>query len=115
MLTGSVGVRVYKDTKIQEVILAEVGDLWYEVDKSIEVIPEGEAELELILKSIMTREVIREKIHLTKLPNRPERMTRLEINLTCSNQSTGVIKINDLGFGEIYPEIGCITEFTIEI
>lgn len=115
MITGSVGVRVYKDTKIQEVNFAEAGDLWYEVNKSIEVIPEGDAELEVILKSIMTKEIVREKIHLTKLPNRPERMTRLEINLTCKDQSTGIITINDLGFGEIYPETGRIMLFTIEI
>jgi hypothetical protein len=115
MITGSVEVRVYKDTKLQEVALAKPGDLWYEVNKSIEVIPEGEAELELILRSVLTKEVVREKIHLTKLANRPERMTRLEINLTCKDQSTGIITINDLGFGEIYPESGRIMLFTVEI
>jgi hypothetical protein len=115
MITTIVGVRIYKDTKFQEEALAEAGETWYEVNKSIEVIPEGEVELELVLKDILSKEIVREKIHLTGLPDRPDRMTRLEINLTCKDQSTGVIRVNDLGFGEIYPETGCILETTIEI
>jgi hypothetical protein len=115
MITSSVMLRVYLDTKYQEVTLAEEGETWYEINKSIEVIPEGEAELEIILKNIMTRDVIREKIRLKQLPDRPDRMTRLEINLTCKDKSTGIITVNDLGFGEIFPETGRIMEFSIEI
>ncbi len=115
MLTGSVGLRVYCDTKYQELPLAEVGEKWYEVDKSVEVIPEGEPELELILKNLFSRESIREKIHLTNLPQRPDRMTRLQITFTCKDRSTGVITVSDLGFGELYPETGKVMEFTIEI
>jgi hypothetical protein len=115
MITSSVMLRVYLDTKYQEVPLTAAGETWYEINKSIEVIPEGDAELEIILKNIMTRDVTREKIRLSQLPNRPERMTRLEINLTCKDKSTGIITVNDLGFGEIYPETGRIMEFSIEI
>ena len=115
MITSVVAVKVYKDTKFQEEILAEAGKIWYEVNKCIEVIPEGAAELELVLKDIMTREVVRERIHLTNLVNRPDRMTRLEIRLTCKDQATGIITVNDLGFGEIYPGTGCIMEAMIEI
>jgi hypothetical protein len=115
MITSSVMLRVYLDTKYQEVPLTVAGETWYEINKSIEVIPEGDAELEIILKDIMTRDVTREKIRLSQLPNRPERMTRLEINFTCKDKSTGIITVNDLGFGEIYPETGRIMEFSIEI
>lgn len=115
MITSVIGVRVYKDTKFQEVTLAEAGEIWYEVNKSIEVIPDGEVELELVLRNIMTKEIVREKIHLTKLPQRPERMTRLEIKLTCKDKNTGKITVSDLGFGDIYAETGPIMEFSIEI
>jgi hypothetical protein len=115
MITSSVGVRVYLDTKFQEILLAQPGEVWYEVNKSIEVIPEGEPDLEIILKNVMSRELVREKLHFRNLPDRPDRMTRLEINLTCKNTSTGIIRVNDLGFGDFYPETGCIMEFSIEI
>ena len=115
MITGTIEVRVYQDTKFKEKLLAGIGEVWYEIDKSIEVIPEGEPELEIIRKSILSREIVRDKLHLTKLPGRPDRMTRLELHLTCKDKSTGVIQVNDLGFGELYPGTGCIMEFTIEI
>ncbi len=115
MLKSIIGIRIYKDTKIQEEVLAEAGEPWYEVNKSIEVIPEGGADLELIIKNVLSREIIREKIQLTNLPDRPKRMTRLEINLTCKDSSTGVIRVKDLGFGEFYPETEWSLETTIEI
>jgi hypothetical protein len=115
MIASVVAVKVYKDTKFQEEVLAEAGEIWYELNKSIEVIPEGDTELELVLKNILTRDVVRERIHLTKLPNRSDRMTRLQINFTCTDHATGKITVNDLGFGEFYPETGCILEATIEI
>ncbi len=115
MITSTVGIRVYRDTKYTDVILAEAGMNWYEVDQNIEVIPEGEPELELILKSMLNREVVREKIHLTKLPERPDRMTRLLVNVTCKDKTTGIIRVQDLGFGEFYSATDQVMEFSIEL
>ncbi len=115
MITSTVGVRVYRDTKYSDAILAEAGMNWYEVDQSIEVIPEGVPELEIILKSLLNREVVREKVRLTNLPERPDRMTRLSINITCKNRTSGIVRVQDLGFGEFYPATECVTEFTIEL
>jgi hypothetical protein len=115
MITSSILLRVYVDTKYQEVPLTGAGETWYEVNKSIEVIPDGEIELEVIIKKIMSGEIVREKVLLNQLPERPNRMTRLEINLTCKDKSAGIITIKDLGFGEIYPETEWMMEFMIEI
>jgi len=115
MIKSSVGVCVYSDATIKEVLLTEAAAHWYEVNSSIEVIPEGCAELEIIIKNIMTKEVIREKLVLNHLPNRPDRVTRLEINLTFINKTTAKIMVKDLGFGDLYPETGNAWEFSIEI
>lgn len=115
MITSMISLRVYKDSGYHEVGLAEAGELWYEVNQSVEVIPEGEAELEIILKNVMTKETIREKLHLTNLPKRPERMTRLEIKLTCQDKNCARITVIDHGFGEIYAETGTLEEFGIEL
>jgi hypothetical protein len=114
MITSTVGVRVYRDAKYTDAILAEAGTNWYEVDQSIEVIPEGEPELEIILKNVLNGEVVREKVRL-KLPERPDRMTRLLIRITCTNRACGIIQVQDLGFGEFYPGTGLVTEFSIEL
>ncbi len=114
MITSTVGVRVYRDTKYIDAILAEAGMNWYEVDQSIEVIPEGEPELEIILKNVVNGEVVRENVRL-KLPERPDRMTRLLISFTCVNRTCGIISVQDLGFGEFYPATGLVTEISIEL
>lgn len=115
MIISTVSARVFCDTRFTEVELAQAGAVWYEVNNSIEVISEKDAELEIVLKNVMTRDIIRERMILNQFPERPDRTTRLQINLTCRDKSTGVIKITDLGFGEFYPGTGKEMVFTIEI
>lgn len=115
MTTSSVWLRVYNDAKIKEELLAEAAIPWYEVNRSIEVIPEGEAEIEVLLRNIMTKETVRERLIPDHFPSRPNRMTRLEINLTCTDQSTFKIAVKDLGFGDSYPETGQVWEFILKV
>ena len=115
MITTSVSVRVYCDTKFVEIPFAKAGEIWYEVNKSLEVIPEGEAEMEIIRSNIMTRDIVREKLLLNQFPKRPDRTTRLEINVTCKDKSTAILKVTDLGFGEFFPDAGSEMLFTLEI
>ena len=115
MITSSIGIRLYADAKMTEVPLTEAAIPWYEVNKSIEVIPEDEAEIELVIKNIITREVLRERLVPSHLPERPKRMTRLEINLTCTSSSEAKITVTDRGFGAFYPETGRVWEFLLEI
>lgn len=115
MITSSVAVRVYRDTKFTEFMLAEAGEIWYEVNRSVEVIPEGTDEMDIVIKNIMTRDILHEKLVLGRFPKRPDRMTRLAINFTCKSKGNGIIKVTDLGFGEFYPETESEMEFMIEI
>ncbi len=115
MVRGSVELRVYRDTKFIEVPLVQAGDIWYEVDQSIDVIPEGQAELEIIRKDIMTKDVFREKLALGGFPERPDRTSRLNIHFSCTDKTTGILRVTDLGFGDFFPASGEIMEFTLEI
>lgn len=112
MISSTVGIRVYRDTRFSDVILVEAGMNWYEVDQSIEVIPEGEPEIEIIVKNVINGEAVRERVRL-KLPERPDRMTRLSISITCADRAHGIVQVQDLGFGDFYPATGLITEFYI--
>jgi len=115
MITSSVSVRVYSDTAYRDLKLAYAGENWYEVDQSIEVIPENTVELEIILKNIMTGESSRKILSVNQMPKRPNRMTRLLINLTCKDKFTGLFTVTDLGFGEIYTETGQLVEFIVDL
>lgn len=114
MVTCDMSLRVFYDTKFKELPLIQAGETWYEVDKRIEVIPEGSPELELIIKNIMTRDTVRERVLLDPLPDRPDKMTRLELHFICKDKSSGIIRVRDLGFGEYYPATQSEQEFLIE-
>ncbi len=116
MLVSSVWIKVFTDAVAKELLLTDAAVPWYEVDKEIEVIPMGEPELEIVIKNIMTREIIRERLRLNVLPaGRPDRMTRLGIKLTFLERTVARITVTDLGFGEFYPQTDKTWEFTIDV
>lgn len=115
MIMCSIAVRVYCDTTYQDVDLVQPGENWFEVDKSIEVIPDNSSELEIVIKSIMTAEVSRKVITINNFPKRPNRMTRWRIRIICKDKSTALLTVSDLGFGEVYQESGQTQEFIIEL
>lgn len=113
MLVNSIWIRVYSDGALRDMLLSDAAVSWYEVDKSIEIIPDNENCIEIVCRNIMTREVRREKLTLDKLPDRPDKMTRLLVNLTCSNRNTARIGVTDLGFGEMVQNTNKTWEFEI--
>lgn len=115
MIISSVWLKLYSDAAIKEVLITDAAVAWYEVNETIEIIPDEDTELEIIIKSIMTRNQIRERLHLNDLPKRPNRMTRLLLNLTCTDKATAKLKVIDLGFGEIYPATDRSWEFSFNI
>ncbi|MBH1941513.1 hypothetical protein I5677_11470 [Mobilitalea sibirica] len=115
MIVSSVWIRVYSDASMKEIALTDAAIPWYDIDQTIEVIPDDETELEFVFRNIMTREIRRERFQITKLPDRPNRMTRMEINLTCIDKSKVKIRVTDLGFGDLYPPSGLTWEYLLDI
>lgn len=115
MLVCSIWIKVYTEGAAKEILLSDAAVSWYEIDKTIELISDNEDSIEIILRNIMTREIRREKLVLSKLPNRPERMTRLLVNLTCSDKNTARISIADLGFGEMAEKTNMTWDFEITV
>ncbi|CRZ33465.1 hypothetical protein DFR55_11618 [Herbinix hemicellulosilytica] len=115
MIVSSIWIKVYVDGHIKEVMLSDAAVPWYEVNSEIEVIPDEEADIEIIFRNILTKEIIRERIPLYNLPERPNRMTRLKISISCLDKSKVKIVITDLGFGDIYPALGVAAEYVLDI
>ena len=115
MVTTSAAIRVYLDTKYVELPLLEAGQIWYEAKKGIEVIPEGEPEFELILKSIMSKETVKQILRLEPGLKKMDRTTRLRIDFSCESKELAVIKVTDLGFGELFQGTGKETIYRIRI
>jgi hypothetical protein len=55
------------------------------------------------------------KMHLDGLPTRPKGVTRLEIVPNFKSNTELIIKICDLGFGDLFPQENYEREFLIKI
>ncbi len=115
MITSFVTLRVYSDTTFKELPLIEAGENWYEVDKSIEIIPEGRGELEITIKNIVTRDVKRDTVQVLQFPERPDKMTRLLVHISCKDRLTVLIRIKDLGFGDFYMGSEQEMDYTLDL
>ena len=92
------------------VVIAEGGRNWYESDAAVDVfLPEDET-LEVALIPINGREKKTTLIHLEGLPKRPKKTTRLHVEITFADALCAKIRIQDLGFGELFPHSDLIYE-----
>lgn len=115
MIVSSIGLKVYLDGISQEILLSKAAVPWYEVNKNIEVICDEATDIEIIIRNIMTKEIIRERIPLNNLPDRPNRMTRLSLQITCVDKTQVKLVISDLGFGDIFQATGKLAEYILDI
>jgi hypothetical protein len=113
MIVSSVGVMVYLNGISQEILLTNCAVPWYEVKNDVDVIPDEVTHIEIVIRNIMTKEIIRERIPLSNLPERPNRMTRLNISISCVDKSKVKLVISDMGFGDIYPATGGLGEYLL--
>lgn len=104
-LKSTVTMEVMKrDTKVQ-MALASAGESWYEARGVLEVILDNQEELELTItphQDPKQKRVV--KIPLEGFPKRPNKTTRVRIAAGFLDEKTMVIKVKDLGFGELYPK-----------
>lgn len=114
MISTHIILNGYYDAKLAEVILGKAGTPWYEIDEKVDVILDDTKEIEFTLKDIITHESKKVNVVLDGFPNRPNRMTRVEIRLKFINQTHGIITVKDKGFGEFYPTSNRIIEHNLE-
>lgn len=93
--------------------LAEAGSRYFDISGSCQVLLSGEAQIDIWLKNPQNGETKVEQILLTDLPKRPDKMTRLSVEVTALEKRQLLVKISDLGFGSWYPSSGKVWEYTI--
>ena len=104
-LRSTVAMEVMKrDSRIQ-IVLASAGESWYEARSVLEVILDGQEEIELIITSPQDPKQKRlVRIPLEGFPKRPPKTTRVRIAVGFLDERTMVVKIVDRGFGELFPK-----------
>lgn len=112
--------RISLDVIINErkakLILVPQGALWYDVDTYAEVLPKGQRYIDLDIEA-MDRAQPKKSIRLPLdgFPSRPDRCTRISVEINYEDASTINIKLKDLGFGEIFPSSGKTLEKTVNL
>lgn len=116
MISSHISTSVYINAHKQEVIIAKAGSVWYDIDNSIDIIPDGESELQINVTNIITRESSKHLILLDVInPERPARMSRINIRVRFQDVHSCIITMKDKGFGELCRSTDRISERIIDI
>lgn len=115
MLTSNISTMLYHDAKMEEFQLVKAGDAWYNVSRELDLLPDGEEEIELIVYDIMKRTTVRHLITLDGVKNNPRRTIRLQLKIEFLDVHTCVVTVKDKGFGEFYQSNHRIWEKTFSI
>ncbi|MDO4648242.1 MAG: DUF5716 family protein [Eubacteriales bacterium] len=94
--------------------LIEGGNNWYECKSSCELILDQTRDLIFIESTLGDSEKKRVSMPLPGLPERPNKTTRLKLDLEFISPKECTIRVEDLGFGEMFPSSGAVWVETFE-
>ncbi len=100
---SSVLIDVTNGGMAESLPLIQCGKNWYDNGCEIDIILDARED---IVVTQMSRDGRRRKqlhIGLDELPKRPNRATRLRLRSECTSAVEGLLTVEDLGFGELYP------------
>lgn len=102
-LKSTVSMNVIYRGQETSVVLAAAGDNWYEQESVVDVIPEHQDTVDLVVTPLDTKRRREVSIRLEGFPERPERTTKVRVKISFLDERTMDVRILDQGFGEIYP------------
>lgn len=76
---------------------------WFNTRGKIEVFLDATRRIQIVYQDILTEEELRETVEIYGLPARPNKTTKLSIEVEYYGSDKGAIVIRDLGFGSLYP------------
>ncbi len=108
-------LQVYTDAKVQEVALAKAGTPWYQIDHEVDLIPDGDEELELQVKNVISKDTKTHLIPMEGIRGRTHRLARVGLQIRFAGADKCIITVRDKGFGKFFPSSYRIWEETITL
>ncbi len=102
----NIELEVENGDRMGSVLLSGAGTNWYDAGARAEGILDNTRVLKLKINSSVSRKTSELQINLHTFPNRPNRMTRVEIILSYLSDRQCVVIVEDMGFGEFYKSSG---------
>lgn len=113
-LTKNILLQVKQQNRTFFKELAKAGSCCYEVNGSCEVLLAGEPFVDIWLQAPDSNQARIESLELTELPERPDKATRLLVEVVPLGVTRVAIRITDLGFGSWYASSGKVWEYCID-
>ncbi|MCR5508533.1 MAG: hypothetical protein K6F34_07590 [Lachnospiraceae bacterium] len=102
-LQFNLGMNMRRRDKDEYIALADGGENWFDISTVVEFLLVSGSRVDMLVTPLDGKEVRNITINLDGLPNRPEKTTRLKMKVSFSSGDTLRIRIEDMGFGEIFP------------
>lgn len=105
-LRSTVSMNVMHKGQETSVVLAAAGDSWYDRVAVLDVIPDKQKSVEFVVTPLDAKKKKMVSIPLEGFPDRPDRTTKVRIQVTFLDEKTMDVRLKDQGFGELFPSSG---------
>lgn len=103
MITMDITIKCFNSGNISDILLIKGALPWYNAKNTREFILDDLSSVTLNLKDRLKYQVREETIELTGIPERPDKTTRVELQVSFLNKDTIKVIVKDKGFGGLYP------------
>ncbi len=115
IVTSDLTIQVYADAQERELPLVRAGTAWYHIEKEMDLIPDGDQELAVCIKNVVTKKQSVRLIPMDGILGRTDRRARVGIQIRFSGPDRCIMTLRDKGFGELFPSSYRIWEETITL
>lgn len=105
---AGIGLKVIVNEKEQVLPLIAAGDAWFSAEGCAEAILDGQDYVELTVSPVDQMRRMNVRVTLEGFPKRPNRTTKLRICTSFSDANRLQIRVEDRGFGELFPASGAV-------
>ena len=114
-LKSNLGMNLMKCGTEVYCALLDAGTNWYEAEVTIEIIMDPSGILNVEVTPLTGKSPKMVQLYLDGLEKRPNGTTRLRVSMHMNSVNEVAVKVQDLGFGELFPSSGKTWEQIIEL
>lgn len=115
MVYHTVGVMTQEAGRTQYIPITSIGREWYNTKGSIDIILDKSQKVDFFYHNTKENEIECSVCELKDIPARPQKTTRIRIQVQFTSEIEGVILLKDMGFGSMFPGTGKVTVFPFKL
>ena len=106
-ISSEISILISVRERESRLVLVPAGERWYGCDLRVELLPRGQDYIDFAIEPFDSRKKKRTvRAGLSGLPVRPDRTTRIALEMSFRAADRAEVCISDMGFGELFPSSG---------